>query len=124
MGIFSKNRTEAQKLYRMFVKGGIDTKSPWEALQGQLLLGEEEFIDRHIGLLHDKKQIKEIPKTQRYLNRPRLSAIFCGELKKAERDKRIYAAHVKHGYRLKEIGDYLGIHYTTVSKVLKNAEEN
>ena len=121
MGIFSRNKLEAQKLYRRFVNEGIDTRSPWEALQGQLLLGEEEFIDRHRGLLHDKKQITEIPRTQRYLNRPQLSAIFCGEFKKAERDTRIYAAHVKHGYRLKEIGDYLGIHYTTVSKALKNA---
>jgi DNA-binding MarR family transcriptional regulator len=27
-------------------------------------------------------------------------------------------AHMTHGYTLKEIGDYLGIHYTTVSKVI------
>jgi hypothetical protein len=97
MGLFSKNMMEEQKLYCRFVKEGIDTKSPWEAFQGQLLLGEEEFIDRYRGLLHDKKQTKEIPRTQRYLNRPQLSALFLKEYKKVKRNKRIYAAHVKHG---------------------------
>jgi hypothetical protein len=51
-------------------------------------------------LLHDKIEIKEIPRTQRYLNRPQLSALFLKEYKKAERDKLIHTAHVKHGYRL------------------------
>lgn len=32
----------------------------------------------------------------------------------------IYVAHVKYGYKLNEISKYLGIHYTTVSKVIKN----
>jgi len=34
--------------------------------------------------------------------------------------KKIYAAHIEYGYTIKEIADYLGIHYSTVSKVIKN----
>jgi putative transposase len=124
ISLFSESRTEAQKLYRRFVKGGIDTDSPWEELQGQILLGAESFIDKYRELLHDKIAIKEIPRTQRYLNKPQLSALFSGEYKKIERDKQIHAAHVQYGYTLKEIADYLGMHYTTVTKALKNAEEN
>jgi DNA-binding MarR family transcriptional regulator len=75
-------------------------------------------------LLQDKIEIKEIPRTQRYLNRPKLSVLFSKEYKKAQRDERIHTAHVKHGYRLKEIADHLGIHYTTVTKALKNADKN
>ncbi|MEK6682988.1 MAG: hypothetical protein AABY79_13620 [Nitrospirota bacterium] len=33
--------------------------------------------------------------------------------------KCIYLAHVRYGYTLKEIADCLKIHYTTVSKVIK-----
>jgi hypothetical protein len=33
-------------------------------------------------------------------------------------------AHVKHDYKMKEIADYLGVYYTTVSKLLKNEEIN
>jgi transposase len=37
---------------------------------------------------------------------------------KQGRNKAIFAAHVKHGYTMKEIADLVGIHYTTVSKVI------
>jgi len=124
IGLFSSNKKEAQSLYRRFVKEGIDTSSPWDELQGQILLGEESFIDKYRELLQDKIEIKEIPRTQRYLNRPKLSVLFSKEYKKAQRDERIHTAHVKHGYRLKEIADHLGIHYTTVTKALKNADKN
>lgn len=122
IGLFSNNKKEGQKLYRRFVKNGIDTSSPWEELHGQILLGEEPFIDKYKDLLHDKAKIKEIPRTQRYLNRPKLSVLFSGEDDKTERDKFIHAAHVQYGYKLKEIADYLEIHYTTVSKALKNGK--
>jgi len=122
ISLFGKNEKEAQKLYRRFVKDGIDRISPWKELRGQILLGKEPFIDQYRDLLHSKIQVKEIPRTQRYLNRPQLSDLFAGEYKKPERDKRIHAAHIKHGYKMKEIADYLGIHYTTVSKILKNEE--
>jgi len=124
LGHFSKNKTEAQKLYRKFVKEGINANSPWNELQGQILLGEKTFIEKYLKRLHGKEQIKEIPRIQRYLNRPKLADLFCKEDTKKVRDKNIHAAHVRYGYRLNEIAAYLGIHYTTVSKVLKNEERN
>jgi hypothetical protein len=87
-------------------------------------LGEKAFIERYIKLLHGKEQIKEIPRIQRYINRPKLVDLFCKEDEKKGRNKNIYAAHVKYGYRLNEISECLGIHYTTVSKVIKNEERN
>jgi len=45
--------------------------------------------------------------------------IFSDTQRKGERDRRSYTAHVDHGYTLKGIADYLGIHYSTVSKALK-----
>ncbi len=38
---------------------------------------------------------------------------------KKGRNYGIYDAHIKYGYSLKEIADYLGLHYTTVSKAIK-----
>ena len=35
----------------------------------------------------------------------------------------MYQANVKHGYTLKEIAEYLGIHYTTVSKAVGMVEQ-
>ena len=34
-----------------------------------------------------------------------------------------YAAHLKYGYKLKEIADYLTSYYTTISKAIKGIEE-
>ena len=56
-----------------------------------------------------------------YVSRPSLDKIFSGQKVKAQRDISINAAHMSHGYTLKEIADYLRIHYLTVSKVIAKA---
>ncbi|MBW6464464.1 MAG: helix-turn-helix domain-containing protein, partial [Firmicutes bacterium] len=35
----------------------------------------------------------------------------------------ISKAHLEYGYTLKEIADSIGIHYTTVSKILREREK-
>lgn len=122
LGLFGKNKTKAQQLYRKFVKEGMEISSPWDDLQGQILLGKENFVGKFSEMLYDKLEIKEIPREQRFLNRPKLTTLFPKEQGKDKRNDKIYIAHIKYGYRLREIADYLGIHYTTVSKVVKNAE--
>ncbi len=124
LGLFNQKKPEAQKLYRKFVRAGIGLKSPWGELQGQILLGEEAFIDSHRGLLHDRQRAKEISRPQRSLNRPKLTKLFIKARNKAQRNKQIDRAHIQHGYTLKAIADHLGIHYTTVSKIIKTLEEN
>ena len=42
---------------------------------------------------------------------------------KTERNKVIHEAHVRYGYTLKEIADQLGIHYATVSRIVKKMGE-
>jgi len=37
---------------------------------------------------------------------------------KEDRDARIYRAVVVYGYRLAEVGDKLGLHYSTVSRIV------
>src|SRR3990172_9903147 len=122
LGLFSNNKAEAQKRYRKFVREGIHTGSPWDDLQGQILLGEEGFIEKYKDLLSDKEQIQEIPRPQRYVSRPRLSKLLSKEDKTTRRNRQIYAAHVKYGYTLKEIADHIEIHYTKASKAIKSLE--
>jgi REP element-mobilizing transposase RayT len=124
LSLFSSNKSEAQKLYRRFIREGMDMESPWSELQGQILLGEDRFIERCKDILSGKEKHKEIPRSQRYLNRPELSKIFWKTDNKEERNNRIHTAHIKHGYKLKEIADHLRLHYTTVSKVIKAMDEN
>lgn len=106
-------------------RGGIQQGSPWNELQGQIPLGEEGFIDRFKDHLTDKEKIKikEIPRAQRYVNRPTLPKLVSADKKTTRRNKHIYSAHIKYGYTLKEIADHLDIHYTTVSKIIKGFDE-
>ena len=94
----------------------------------------------------------EITKRQRYANRPPLQEIFGfwldnartdnlrtanawrdktgpGKMRrdkkspdKKRRDEAIFAGNVKYGYDQKEIADFLGLHYTTVSLAIKRQE--
>jgi len=116
---FSKNKSEAREFYRKFIRAGLEVKSPWEELQGQILLGEESFIEKCKVILSDKETTREIPRSQRYFNRPSLNKIFENAQNKDERNNLMYSAHLKYGYTLKEIADELGIHYSTVSRAIR-----
>lgn len=72
------------------------------------------------------EKIKEIPRHQRYIGRPTLAELFKHgkATNKRIRDKNICTAHLKFGFTLKEIADHLGIHYTTVSRVLGKNEND
>lgn len=120
LGLFGADREKAQRHFREFVKEGIKRKSPWGELQGQILLGGEAFVERCTMLLRDREAIKEIPRLQRYAGRPTLREIFKKSSGGRERrNQKIYDAHINHGYTLKEIADHVGVHYTTVSKIIK-----
>ncbi len=74
--------------------------------------------------MEQKEQLTEIPRKQLYASRPSLDKIFQTNDK---RERKIYQAKQKYRYTLKETGRYLGLHYTTVSKIIKkveNEEEN
>ena len=75
-------------------------------------------------MLSKQTDMKEIPRAQRYAHRPGLAKILQSEtaMETRERNRRVYDAHVKYAYTLKEIADFLGIHYTTVSKAVKEVE--
>jgi putative transposase len=121
LGVFGTDRKTAQRQYRKFVKEGTNRKSPWGELIGQILLGGDSFVEKFKDFLRDKEAIKEIPRQQRYAGRLKLKEIFKGKNSggKKGRNQGIYDAHMNYGYTLKEIADYLGIHYTSVSKVIK-----
>ena len=111
---FGKNRAKAQKQYRAFVREGLESR-PWEELKGQIYLGSEAFIERHSP---GNQELKEIPRVQLKAVKPSLERIFAKSGKKA-----IVQAYKEHGYRLQEIAAHLGVHYATVSRRLKQMEQ-
>lgn len=117
---FAKTRAVAQRRYREFVKAGASSRSPWDALQGQVLLGDNDFAQRLKPLLRRKARLNEVPRAQRLVHRPKLGVALAPArlASKHKRDRAIRIAHLKHGYTLAAIGDCLGLHYTTISKIV------
>jgi|RhiMetdeSRZDD1v2_1073273.scaffolds.fasta_scaffold143747_1 REP element-mobilizing transposase RayT len=118
---FGGERAEAQLRYRRFVDEGRTSPSPWAHLQGQILLGPRAFVEGLRPQLTATRRLHEVPRVQRYADRPALATLFHDSqgLSKAARDRLIYTAHVDYGYSLSAIGRVLGLHYTTISKVVK-----
>jgi len=76
-------------------------------------------MERLSPLLRGGADLQEIPKEQRHVDRPTLADLFAGieQANRIERNRRIRDAHLIHGYTLKSIGDHLGLHYATISRV-------
>ncbi len=103
--------------YRRFVREGIDRPSIWEGVRAQVLLGEEDFVVKLKGYVKGYEEIREIPRSQRYLSRPKLKTLFEGKLTKPKRDALIVRAVHRYGYSQREVADSLDLHYATVSRL-------
>jgi hypothetical protein len=113
---FGSRQRQAYRRYRQFVAEGRDGPRLWEQLQGQIYLGSEEFIAQH----QPDRVIREIPRRQTQATRPALREVFQ---RRGGEARLIYVAYRQYGYRLHEIAAHLGVHYATVSRRLKQAEQ-
>ena len=113
---FARRARLAQQRYQAFVLEGMGAESPWNELRGQMYLGSEEFVARN----QPNKFLPEIPRHQTLAHRPSVAELLG---KKGSRERHIATAYRKYGYRLWEIAEHLGVHYATVSRLLRRAEE-
>ena len=119
---FRSKRELPERGYRRFVAEGKGL-AVWDDLRGGVLLGSDAFVKKLSRLLHGKADMKEIPQAQRRATRPSLEKLFQGKTKdKAKRDRAIHEAVVRHGYTQSAIARYLDLHYSTVSRTLKQVD--
>jgi REP element-mobilizing transposase RayT len=121
LGLFSKKKTRACELYRKFVAKGLSGTSPWQELKDQIYLGDAPFIGKIKNLRSREKTNREIPRAQREAAKPDLGHLFDVPTR-ADRNKAMYVAHVVHRYTLRQIGDHVGLHYTTVSRIIRDEQ--
>lgn len=105
---------------------GRNTDRIWKELKGQCILGKEEFADALVNYVRGYLDIKEIPRSQRYIVRPKLELLFSKDVKDRKDGvrARINDAIEKYGYSQKEVADYLKVHYCTVSRVINSRMRN
>ena len=118
---FADTRATARRRYARFVHDGIGVPGPWEEVKGQVLLGSEAFIERLTPQLQECST-REIPKRQRLVHRPSLRTLLAGVDSKTARNIAMAQAYLKHGYTLSEISRAVGLHYATISRLIKALE--
>ena len=119
---FAGTKAAARMRYAEFVHDGLGKPGPWEAVKGQVLLGSEAFIERLAPQLAECATA-EIPKRQRLVHRPALKTLLEGADSRPARNTAMARAYLKHGYTLTEIARAVGLHYATISRIIKAMEK-
>lgn len=117
---FAETRRQARDEFRRFVLAGISAEPPWRDLTHKSILGGKTFMAKILPHLRDKEALKEIPVVERLAHRPSLDDIFeAAGTDKNARNQAMTKAHFDYGYKQQEIARHLGLHYTTVSNILR-----
>ena len=120
LAAFAEQMQDAQSAYRRFVADGKNQPSPWEDLKNQIYLGSEAFVDEMQRKIKTNRRISEIPKTHR---RPVARPLTWYFQKHLDRDSAVFEAFRSGGYSMREIGDHLGLHYSTISRIVSFNEK-
>ena len=105
---------DAARAYRRFVADGLKAPSPWQALSGADVLGDEAFLEA----LADRVRAAspEVPSRGR-----RLAPASLETLRRRHRDRGEWMARAyrEHGHTMRRIAEAAGLHYSTISKIIK-----
>jgi putative transposase len=115
LAAFSEHRSEAIRRYMDFVADGRNQPGPWEKLKNQIFLGSDEFVASLQRTLDADASLQEIPTAQRRPPPKPLTQISGAQ----GRDEAIFDAYASGGYSMKEIGDHFRLHYSRVSRIVK-----
>lgn len=108
---FGKRQKKVFERYQEYVKQGVKLEAPWGQVQRQILLGSAEFVKQMQGKMTMAAKVKPKPV------RPTLKKIFARVKDKPARNEAIRKANREYLYRLHEIGEFIGLHLSTVSKI-------
>jgi len=115
---FGSQPTTAIAAYIDHVRAGIGLSSVWDELKSQLYLGDEDFACRLQQQTQSKLGHTEIPRAQRRATAPPLAHFVA----LPERNSAMAQAYATGCYSLKDIGQAFGLHYATVSRLVRAAE--
>lgn len=121
---FGKQLKTAHEKYKSHVKQAIKKPKPWDRVRRQILLGDEKFVSDFEPYLEGVKKKEKLTQKEKVAERPSLRKLFdkVGSKSKNARDRVIRNAHLRYGYTLADIGKVLGLHYSTISKIVNETK--
>jgi len=119
LGCFGSDRSQVIKRYVEFVSAGKGLSPVWEDKIHPSILGDETFIESVYRTYVESgtAELREINRQERCWSPKELRNYFDGDV---DRVSAISKAYKQGGFTMKEIGDYCGIHYSTVSRIVNS----
>ena len=119
LGQFGRRRSSAIAKYVTFVHEGARLPSVWTQLQGQIYLGSEAFVKKMQSLIESQAPLDEIPRVQRRALTQPLSHFEA----RYPRNEAMARAYLSGQHSMLSIARHFDVHYSTVSRVVKNHEQ-
>jgi putative transposase len=113
---FGIQRKAAIRKYKAFVQAGLKRGPIWSQLNNQIYLGDQNFIERMQLNLAKKDKDLQIPKIQK---RPVAKSLQEYEEMSRNRDEAIIKAYASGAYSYQALGDYFGLHFTRIGKIVR-----
>ncbi|WP_038247101.1 transposase [Ghiorsea bivora] len=107
-----------REAYKRFVNQS-EVVIPWKSLNGPDLLGDDAFRQRLQAFKSEPDQ--NIPKRKQTLRHLPLAELAAQEKTRGEWMRKAYQ---EHGYTMQSIADFAGLHHSTVSRLIKQQDEN
>jgi putative transposase len=121
LSCFGRGKKQAMRQYCEFVADGKGQVSPLKELRNQIYLGDDAFVETLQTMVGEDVDLSEVPSVQkRRLVKPSKKYIETA----GSRNEGIYLAYRGGGYTMKSISDDPGLHYSTVSKIIKATENS
>jgi REP element-mobilizing transposase RayT len=119
LAAFGETEAAAVEHYARFVAEGKGQSAPWEQLENQVFLGSDSFVESMRRTLPQNRDLREVAQAKR---RPTAKTLPEYAHDHPQRNDAIVAAYRSGGYTLRDIGDFFGIHYSRVSKIVRDAD--
>ena len=123
----SASRQRAQQSYADHVRAGVGLPPIWDDLKNQIFLGSDAFVDKLTAWACSasikvpiRASALEIPQAQRR-GRPKQLAAYEKD-HAPDRNAAIAAAYASGGYTMGRLAQYFGLHYTSVSRIIKGQD--
>ncbi|MFZ6642196.1 REP-associated tyrosine transposase [Undibacterium sp. TC4M20W] len=118
LGQFGSSRKRARVAYAKFVLEGVGLPSPLLATRHQLLLGDDEFVEKYQHQLRPE-DLREVSLAHR---RSIALPLATYQQQYINRDEAMYRAYHSGAYTMAEIAEFFTVHYMTVSRAVRKFE--
>jgi hypothetical protein len=118
-----QTQEEAVAAYADYIRAGVGQPSPLTHVMPPGILGTQTFVQIVSEHLVSRASEPSVAATLLMLARPSLAQIFGPDVRRERSRLPLRVAAAVHlGYSLVQIGEHLGVHYTTVSRYLRAAQ--